>query len=109
MVASQSATLLALVLNELICNAILHGLENRKKGRVTITSREVEGAGEVVIEVRDDGAGLPEGFTLDSSSSLGLSIIQRLVNEQLSGRFEIGPAPEGGTLARVFLPNTSGE
>jgi GAF domain-containing protein len=92
MVGSQSATLLALVLNELICNAILHGLEDRSKGRVSIAAREDPG-GEVVIEVRDDGAGLPANFALDQTHSLGLSIIQRLVNEQLNGRFVFERAP----------------
>ena len=105
MVASQSATLLALVLNELICNAILHGLEDRQKGRVTITARDGDRRGDVVIEVRGDGAGLPAGFALDQTNSLGLSIIQRLVNEQLNGRFEIERASGGGTLARVTLPS----
>ncbi|HEU5316241.1 MAG TPA: GAF domain-containing protein, partial [Chloroflexota bacterium] len=105
MVGSQSATLLALVLNELICNAIVHGLENRTRGRVTVAAREREDSGEVVIEVCDDGAGLPPDFALDQTNSLGLSIIQRLVNEQLNGRFEIERAPAGGTLARVTLPS----
>jgi two-component system, sensor histidine kinase PdtaS len=111
-VASQSATLLALVLNELICNAIIHGLEDRDVGHVTIRAREHEETGapngppatRVEIEVRDDGAGLPDGFSVENSHSLGLSIVQRLVNEQLKGRFEIATAPEGGTLARVVLP-----
>lgn len=113
-VGSQSATLLALVLNELLCNAILHGLEHRQEGHVTITAREIEpegnsaaGVAQVQIEVRDDGAGLPAGFSLDSTTSLGLSIIQRLVNEQLKGRFEIETAAGGGTLARVSLPNAA--
>jgi len=103
-VTSQSATLLALVLNELICNAILHGLEDRKHGRVLITARELASGEAVEIEVRDDGAGLPRGFSLESTNSLGLSIIQRLVNEQLNGQFEILPAEGGGTLARVTVP-----
>jgi two-component sensor histidine kinase len=103
-VASQSATLLALVLNELICNAILHGLEDRKHGRVDITARELKEGEEIEIEVRDDGAGLPEGFSVETSNSLGLSIIRRLVNEQLNGRFAIMPADGGGTLARVIVP-----
>ncbi|HVG99082.1 MAG TPA: GAF domain-containing protein, partial [Chloroflexota bacterium] len=73
-VGSSSATLLALILNELICNAILHGLEDRETGRVVVTARELPGpdpsgpAGPDVpdgpaggsgieVEVADDGAG----------------------------------------------------
>jgi GAF domain-containing protein len=134
-VASQNATILALVLNELICNAILHGLENRSEGRVTVTAREEDGvwspnlashedgdmlgsaaygaAGaatgnvlavrQVVIEVCDDGDGLPAGFSLDTDTGLGLSIVQRLVTEQLKGTFQLRPRADGGTLARVTL------
>jgi two-component sensor histidine kinase len=125
-VASQHATILALVLNELICNAILHGLENRKEGRVTVTAREEDEpaapaspaalAGppdtgvptyprrQLLIEVCDDGEGLPAGFSLDGAAGLGLSIVQRLVAEQLKGTFQLRPRPDGrGTLARVTL------
>jgi two-component sensor histidine kinase len=73
---------------------------------VAITAREVGTGEEIEIEVRDDGAGLPDGFSVETSNSLGLSIIQRLVNEQLQGRFAIMPAPGGGTLARVTVPAT---
>ena len=114
-VASQNATILALVLNELICNAILHGLENRTEGRVIVTARDEPGAAaqpahdhRVVIEVRDDGEGLPAGFSLDGGSGLGLSIVQRLVTEQLKGTFELGPGPHGGALARVTLKGAPG-
>jgi two-component sensor histidine kinase len=108
-VASESATLLALVLNELICNAILHGLERRDQGRVTITAREAGGdgaatRGRIVIEVSDDGDGLPDGFSLDQHAGLGLSIVQRLVTEQLKGTFLLLPGPHGGTIARIELP-----
>jgi GAF domain-containing protein len=111
-IASESATLLALVLNELICNAILHGLEHRDQGRVTITAREAGGEGEdgattrgrIVIEVSDDGDGLPDGFSLDQHAGLGLSIVQRLVTEQLKGTFLLLPSAHGGTIARVELP-----
>ena len=38
---------------------------------------------ELVIEVIDDGVGLPPGFTVESSKGLGLSIVQALVNGEL--------------------------
>jgi two-component system, sensor histidine kinase PdtaS len=102
-IGSQHATLVALVLNELICNAILHGLENRDQGNVVIRASE-DGGENIAIEVHDDGVGLPDGFSLDRNAGLGLTIVQRLVNEQLKGTFEVAYAPTGGTLARVTLP-----
>ena len=119
LVASQNATILALVLNELICNAILHGLENRTEGRVTVTAREEDGRPsgatpdtvprprQVVIEVCDNGEGLPAGFSLDAGTGLGLSIVQRLGTEQLKGVFQLRPGPDEGTLARVTLKQTA--
>ncbi|MGH2355551.1 MAG: sensor histidine kinase, partial [Chloroflexota bacterium] len=103
-VGSANTTLLALVLNELICNAILHGLEHRNTGRITVSAREVEDSGGIEIEVADDGAGLPDGFALDRNAGLGLAIVQRLVIEQLKGAFDVATRPEGGTVARVLLP-----
>ena len=123
-VGSSSATLLALILNELICNAILHGLEDRETGRVVVTARELPGpdpggqdgpdgpagpAGPgggcgIEVEVADDGAGLPAGFSLAGGAGLGLSIVQRLVTEQLKGTFRVRPGAEGGTVAQITLP-----
>ncbi|HEX2185104.1 MAG TPA: GAF domain-containing protein, partial [Chloroflexota bacterium] len=95
-VGSANTTLLALILNELICNAILHGLERRQEGRITISSRELDDQGnEIELEVCDDGEGLPDGFALGRDAGLGLSIVQRLVTEQLKGSFEVGARPEG--------------
>jgi two-component sensor histidine kinase len=104
-VASEHATILALVLNELICNAILHGLERRNQGKVTVLAREDAGdGGRVEIEVSDDGDGLPEDFSLERNAGLGLSIVQTLIGEQLKGSFVMEARPGGGTLARVRLP-----
>lgn len=111
-VGSQTATLLALVLNELICNAILHGLAVHDEGHIEVTARELldqpaaggPPARQVEILVSDDGSGLPDGFSLESGAGLGLSIVQRLVSEQLKGSFSISARPGGGTLARLVLP-----
>jgi two-component sensor histidine kinase len=48
--------------------------------------------------VADDGAGLPEGFELESSTGLGLSIVRTLVTTELGGEIEISPG--GGSGAR---------
>jgi GAF domain-containing protein/two-component sensor histidine kinase len=111
-VGSSSATLLALILNELICNAILHGLEDRETGRVVVSARELpspdpEGVsgGGIEVQVADDGAGLPPGFRLEGGAGLGLSIVQRLVTEQLKGTFRVLPGTEGGTVAQITLPS----
>ncbi len=89
----RHATLLGLVLNELVCNSLTHGLEQRAEGMVLI---EAEEDGESLrVCVTDDGVGLPEGFDLTQSDGLGLSIVQGLV-QQLDGDFRIENAAAAG-------------
>ena len=53
------------------------------------------------MRVIDDGAGLPDGFDLDRSTGLGLSIVRTLVTTELAGRIELyvgdGPHRPPGT------------
>jgi two-component sensor histidine kinase len=54
------------------------------------------------VEVRDNGEGLPEGFTPESSDSLGLSIVTNLVTSQLKGSIEM--FSDKGTVVRLRIP-----
>ncbi len=59
------------------------------------------------LAVEDDGVGLPEGFSLESTASLGLSIVSTLVGE-LGGQITLGPRAEGsGTVVEVSIPNVA--
>lgn len=96
---SEQATSVALIVNELIQNAVKHAFKGLRGGNIEV--RIAETPGEVVISVSDDGVGLgevpPEGF-----GSLGLQIVDTLVREDLRGRFEI--IGETGTEARFRFP-----
>jgi two-component sensor histidine kinase len=100
------ATPLALVLTELLQNALQHGLVNgpgpAPAGAVLVQA--ARGPGELSISVEDNGAGLPEGFTLDAHASLGLQIVRTLVESELGGQLAIAPRPGGGTSVQVGLP-----
>ena len=54
-------------------------------------------ADRLIVTVADNGAGFPEGFDLDSTTSLGLQIVRTLVLSELGGTLEIEPRPGGGT------------
>jgi hypothetical protein len=56
----------------------------------------------VLIEVVDNGAGLPSDFSLEESRGLGLSIVQALVTTELMGSMEMRGV--GGTTVRVRVP-----
>lgn len=82
LVPSLIATPLALVLTELIQNALEHGLSERgNKLEVVAIKRD----GRFKISVIDDGAGLSPDFDLMKSPSLGLEIVRTLTDNELSG------------------------
>jgi two-component sensor histidine kinase len=66
--------------------------------------RATRAPGQLSVSVEDNGAGLPEGFSLDAHSSLGLQIVRTLVEAELGGQLVIAPRPGGGTSVRVGLP-----
>jgi two-component sensor histidine kinase len=105
MLSADTATPLAMVLTELLQNAFEHAFTDGSGAappQVTLTARRL--VGRLHITVEDNGRGLPEGFDLDSSSSLGLSIVRTLVESELGGMLEMGPRPEAGTRVVVDVP-----
>ena len=97
----EVATPLAVVLNELMQNAVDHAFpEPGPDARVQVTLERDED--HVEVEVRDNGVGLPEQFSLDSSRGLGLSIVQALVTSELQGSIEMHD--DHGTSVRVRVP-----
>jgi two-component sensor histidine kinase len=100
--ASKQATALALILSELFNNALLHGLADRPAGQIGVDVRASNG--QVVLTVRDDGAGLPPGFSWEANEQLGLRIVRTLVKRELQGEFSLQNV-ENGTAATVTFPH----
>ncbi|GEP39108.1 histidine kinase [Nocardioides psychrotolerans] len=103
---SESATALAMVLTEVLQNAVEHGYDAEDAttiGLITVTVQRL--VGRLTMTVDDDGRGLPEGFDLDGSTNLGLSIVRTLVESELGGQLTLGPRPDGaGTRAGIDVP-----
>jgi two-component system, sensor histidine kinase PdtaS len=97
---AEVATPLAMVLTELVQNAVEHAFAGRA-GVVEV--RPVRYADRLEVAVRDDGRGLPEGFDLAASPRLGLQIVRTLVDGELRGTLEL-VAQEVGTEARLVVP-----
>jgi two-component sensor histidine kinase len=95
----DAAIPLALIVAEAVANAIEHGFANRDDGEIQVELRR-DGAS-MSVEVRDDGHGLPDGFDIDTASSLGLRIARMLAG-QIDGRFDL--VADNGTTARLSLP-----
>ncbi len=101
---TQQATSLALVVNELLQNAMEHAFPGRSSGKVVITL--AVGRDALRVEVRDDGVGLPEGFSPERSADLGLQIVHTLVQDDLKGRLTMTNA--GGVRAVITMPRPAG-
>lgn len=102
---SKQATAFAIVLNELVANAIEHGFRERATGNIEI---ELDWDGmDVWMRVQDDGAGLPDGFDLKTSRGLGLQIARTLVEKDLRGRLTLTPNDAGTTAWVLFQRGTT--
>jgi two-component sensor histidine kinase len=99
---AEIATPLAMVLTELLQNAVEHGYEGLSRpGAVQIV---VDRHGDQLrASVVDDGRGLPTGFAAAESDRLGLQIVRTLVGSELGGQLEVRPGPDGGTVATVTV------
>jgi two-component sensor histidine kinase len=89
-----------LIINELVSNALKYAFPRGRKGEVRIGFQRGE-AGRLVLEVGDDGVGLPPEVDVHSPSTLGLRIVNVLAG-QLKGSLEA--SDDGGTTIRVSFP-----
>jgi GAF domain-containing protein/anti-sigma regulatory factor (Ser/Thr protein kinase) len=88
MLPSQQAANVAMILSELVDNAVRHAFPNTQGGRVSVVLQDL-GADTVVIEVRDNGVGLPGDFALDKHAGMGLKVVQGIVEDELGGDLEV--------------------
>ncbi|WP_160000694.1 sensor histidine kinase [Roseomonas sp. 18066] len=89
----------ALIVAELLANALQHGFPQGRRGTVTIRLARAEQR--VQLSVEDDGIGLPLDFMLERTRSLGLRIVQALTR-QIGGAFTMRPAAQGTTCHLFF-------
>lgn len=100
---SQQATACALVVNELVQNALEHGYQDSKTGQIRISL--ADHGDKVQFEIWDDGSPLPPDFSLDSPPSLGLQIVRTLVEGDLHGQVKL-ENQANGVIASVIFPKT---
>jgi two-component sensor histidine kinase len=96
------ATPLALVITELIHNALEHGLA--EEGLV-LGIHVSSSTSEFSVTISDDGVGFPEGFDISTSPNLGLQIVRTLTENELRGNLQL-ISDEKETRAVLTFPNT---
>lgn len=100
-VDSATAVPIALIVNELVSNAVRHGIGERTDGFVAVNAQQSGGA--LSIAVGNDGPPLPDDDVLARSGSLGWSLIRALA-DQLSGEISITREPH--TTIAIEVPES---
>ena len=88
---------LALLINELVSNAIKHG-----QGDIELQLTLDNGA--ACLEVSDDGPGFPEGFTSEQAANTGLELVESIGRWDLGGETSYQTRPEGGARVCITFP-----
>jgi len=79
---------LGLLLNELISNSLKHAfLDDKEDGVITVKLDRDASSGKFVLEIGDNGIGLPDDFTFNSALTLGMELVVTL-SSQLDGTIE---------------------
>ena len=91
---ARQATACSLIINELLQNAIEHGFQHKEQGFIKLNLEDT--GDEVIINVVDNGEGLPEDFELEQTTSLGYQIVKTLVEGDLNGQIEMANTHNNG-------------
>nr|QNO44050.1 hypothetical protein GNKCNBKI_00002 [Methanosarcinales archaeon ANME-2c ERB4]QNO44217.1 hypothetical protein HOCEHPEK_00001 [Methanosarcinales archaeon ANME-2c ERB4]QNO44878.1 hypothetical protein ICKDOKBB_00001 [Methanosarcinales archaeon ANME-2c ERB4] len=87
-----------LVINELLSNALKHAFGGRCEGKIEVSLTASE-SGRINLTVSDDGVGMPTGFDINESKTLGLRLVKILTEDQLRGTLEV--TGEGGATFKI--------
>ncbi|MEW5958104.1 MAG: histidine kinase N-terminal domain-containing protein [Chloroflexota bacterium] len=91
---ARQATACSLIINELLQNAVEHGFEHKQQGFIKLNLEDT--GDEVIINVIDNGEGLPANFELEQTTSLGYQIVRTLVEGDLNGQIHMANTKTNG-------------
>ena len=98
--SSKKAATLALILNELVSNAVKHAFAGRPAGRLQVRLSQAEEG--LLLHVEDDGPGLPAEFDLNRDASVGMQVVRTLAERDLAGKLRFSDGP--GLAVEVWFP-----
>ncbi len=76
----NTAIPLGMIFNEIMTNALKHAFPGERKGEIRVILQRFR-PGRASLEIKDNGIGLPPGFSLENSETLGLQIIKTLSHQ----------------------------
>lgn len=91
---------LAMIVNELVTNSFKYAFDEKKKGILKVTGKK-SGAHDWVIKVLDNGPGMPEDFDWSSSNTMGMRLVNILV-EEMGASFVYGRSEGFSEFSVVF-------
>lgn len=91
---------LGLILSEIVSNSMKYAFEGRVEGVIEVSMKKL-GNNIFVLEVSDNGTGLPPGVDFRTTESLGMMLI-RMLTEQLSGEVSV-ISDERGTRYKIVF------
>jgi len=93
-----------LIINEIITNSLKYAFPNREHGKVIINMNHDLFTG-YILKIKDNGIGLPEGFDVNKTRSLGMRLVYLLSEDQLEGKVKINS--DNGTEFIISFPGIS--
>ena len=75
-----------IILNETVTNALKYAFPGDRIGRIIVIVKQI--GQDIEMQIKDNGIGLPDGFSLARTNSLGITLIKGLTS-QLKGTYDI--------------------
>jgi PAS domain S-box-containing protein len=91
----------ALLVNELISNALKHAYSKGEAGRIEVELGMEAASQLIVLKVQDHGKGLPESFDIDKAETVGLQLV-KLLTSQIGGELSVNA--RNPTAFRIAFP-----
>jgi len=95
----KSAISLGIIVTEILTNAVKYAFPGNRKGSLSFSLRKTDTG--AMIEISDDGAGLPDNFDISTAHSLGFKLVLMII-KQIKGDYSLDG--KNGTRWRISFP-----
>ncbi len=87
----ESAIPCGLIINELVSNSLKYAFPEEKEGEIRVALNSID-HDELLLEISDNGIGMPENLDIRNSGSMGLHLVTILSEDQLEGQLKLNRA-----------------
>ncbi|ATW25333.1 sensor histidine kinase [Candidatus Formimonas warabiya] len=101
--SATAASSVSLCITELIQNAVEHAFANRTDGNIRVAVEQTQE--HIIISVKDNGVGISPA-KIQNESSLGMQIVNTIIQHKLKGDFSI-EGQRYGTVACIRFPKSN--